>query len=355
MPDMIGRDPDHPIAETGADGQPDPSARLTVGTRVVVRQRLVDTPEAGATDVIGRLAVRTDDVLVIDTRRGRVAVPRRDVVAAKPVPPPATRPGPAHLRVSVDDLALVAAQGWVAVEQAALGSWLLRSAPGYTGRANSVLVVGDPGVPLDSAFDHCEQWYADRDQTTMFQVSGPARFTIADHPVARALVERGYTVGGGRSDWSRVLVMTGPSAGLPSPTDTSPQVVAEKTLSEEWLRAYSEGRTPVPGITEAVLTGSERQLFLSIREDPNGRIIAVARLALHAGWAGVFGLWVHPDHRRQGLARGVMAAVGTIARENRMPAIYLQVSEDNDAAIAMYEALGFTVHHEYTYLVQPST
>ena len=58
---------------------------------------------------------------------------------------------------------------------------------------------------------------------------------------------------------------------------------------------------------------------------------------------------------RQGLARGVMAAVGTIARENRMPAIYLQVSEDNDAAIAMYEALGFTVHHEYTYLVQPST
>ncbi len=218
-----------------------------------------------------------------------------------------------------------------------------------------MLVVGDPGLPLDEAVDHCEQWYAERDQTTMFQVSGPAGFTIADHPVAQALVERGYTVGGGRPDWSRVLVMTGPLGGLPSATGTAPQVVVEKTLSEEWLRAYSEGRTPVPGITEAVLTGSERQLFLSIREDPMGRIIAVARITLHPGWAGVFGLWVHPDHRRQGLARGVMAAVGTIARENRVPAIYLQVSEDNDAAIAMYEALGFTVHHEYTYLVQPST
>ena len=50
-----------------------------------------------------------------------------------------------------------------------------------------------------------------------------------------------------------------------------------------------------------------------------------------------------------------MAAVGTIARENRMPAIYLQVSENNDRAIAFYEGLGFTVHHEYTYLVQPAT
>ena len=350
---MTDRDPYHPIAETGAHGQPDPSARLTVGTRVVVRQRLVDSPDAGATDVIGRLAVRTDDVLVIDTKRGRVAVPRRDVVAAKPVPPRATRPGPAHLRVSVDDLALVAAQGWVAVEQAALGSWLLRSAPGYTGRANSVLVVGDPGLPLDDAVDHCERWYAERDQTTMFQVSGPAGFTIADHPVAHALVERGYTIGGGRLDWTRVLVMTGPLAGIPPLADGSPHVVADETLSEEWLSAYGEGRTPVPGITEAVLTGSERQLFLSIREDT--RIVAVARLALHPGWAGVFGLWVHPDHRRQGLAKRVMAAVGAIARANRMPAIYLQVSEDNDRAIAFYEGLGFTVHHEYTYLVQPST
>jgi GNAT superfamily N-acetyltransferase len=352
MPDMIGRNGNHPTPETGTEGPPDPSARLTVGTRVVVRQRLVDSPEAGATDVIGRLAVRTDDALLIDTKRGRVAVPRRDVVAAKPVPPAATRPGPAHLRVSLDDLALVAAQGWVAVEQAALGSWLLRSAPGYTGRANSVLVVGDPGLPLDTALDHCERWYAEREQTTMFQVSGPAGFAIADHPVAHALVERGYTVGGGRPDWSRVLVMTGPLGGLPSATGTAPQVVVEKTLSEEWLRAYSEGRAPVPGITEAVLTGSERQLFLSIREETSGRIIAVARLTLHPGWAGVFGLWVHPDHRRQGLARSVMAAVGTIARDNRTPAIYLQVSADNDAAMTMYEALGFTVHHEYTYLVQ---
>ena len=71
MPDMTGPDPSDPVAETGGG---DPSGRLTVGTRVVVRQLLADTRGAGATDVIGRLTDRTDDVLVIETKRGPVTL-----------------------------------------------------------------------------------------------------------------------------------------------------------------------------------------------------------------------------------------------------------------------------------------
>ncbi|WP_353352908.1 GNAT family N-acetyltransferase [Intrasporangium sp. DVR] len=348
---MTGSARNHPTDRTQVT---DPSARLTEGSRVVVRRRLVGRE---VTDVIGHLAGRTEELLLIDTATGRVEVPRGEVVAAKPIPPRPTRPGPAHLRISIDDLALLGAQGWVAVEQAPLGSWLLRSAPGYTGRANSVLVVGDPGQSLDEAVDeaveHCERWYADRGQRTMFQVNGRTGFAVPDDPVGARLLERGYVAGGGRHDWDRVFVMTGPSSGIPAPAPDAPPVEVGDTLTEEWLLAYSEGRTPVPGITEAVLTGSEQQLFLSVRDEESGRLIAVTRLALHTGWAGVFGLWVHPEHRRRGLARAVMAAAGRIAREGRMPAIYLQVSGDNDPAIRFYEGLGFTVHHEYTYLVQP--
>ncbi|MDV3221405.1 GNAT family N-acetyltransferase [Intrasporangium sp.] len=347
---MTGPDMSHPGDEM-VDA--DPSDRLTVGSRVVVRHRLPEGAEAGATDVIGRLALRTDEVLLVDTRNGRVTVPRRDVLAAKPIPPRATRPGPAHLRVSIEDLSVVTAHGWVAVEQEGLGAWLLRSAPGYTGRANSVLVVGDPSLPVEEAIDYCERWYAERDQRAMFQVSGETGFVVADHAVGQALLRRGYAVGGGRNDWDRVLVMTGPSSGIPPLTEQSVPVAADAHLSPEWLSALGEQRTVVPGVTESVLTGSERQLFLSIRDEGSRRIVALARIAVHPGWAGVFGLWVHPDHRRRGLARTIMSAVGTVAREQHLPAIYLQVSADNDPAISFYEALGFTVHHEYTYLVQP--
>ena len=72
-----------------------------------------------------------------------------------------------------------------------------------------------------------------------------------------------------------------------------------------------------------MLTGSEGQLFLSVRDPATARIIAIARMAIHPGWAGVFGLWVHPDHRRQHLATTIVSAIAMVARDNNMPAIYL--------------------------------
>ncbi len=350
MPDMTGPDATHPADETNAA---DPAGRLSVGARVVVRHRLAGDEAGGATDVIGNLVQRTEDAVVIETRRGRVSVPRRDVLAAKPVPPRRTRPGPAHLRVSLDDLARLTARGWVAVEQEALGSWLLRSADGYTGRANSVLTIGDPGLLLDEAITRSEQWYAERGQRPMFQVNGETGFDLREHPVAAALLARGYEVGGGRSDWARVLVMTGPASGLPPRALDPAPVAIEAELTPEWLASYGGGRPTVPGVTEAVLTGSEHQLFLSIRDAAAREVIAVARLTTHPGWAGVFGMWVHPDHRRRGLARTILSAIGRLAREHALPAIYLQVSADNDPAIRLYEGLGFSVHHEYTYLTPP--
>ena len=53
--------------------------------------------------------------------------------------------------VTIAELEAVAAQGWRAPEEAPLGGWLLRAAEGFTGRANSALAVGDPGLPLADA------------------------------------------------------------------------------------------------------------------------------------------------------------------------------------------------------------
>jgi predicted GNAT family acetyltransferase len=91
-----------------------------------------------------------------------------------------------------------------------------------------------------------------------------------------------------------------------------------------------------------------------VRDPESNRVIALARMSIHPGWAGIFGLWVHPDHRRTGLATTIVSAVAMVARENTMPAIYLQVSADNADGVAFWERLGFGVHHEYTYLTRPS-
>src|SRR5579875_1330414 len=56
----------------------------------------------------------------------------------------------------------MAAQHWQGTERDWLGGWLLRAAGGFTGRANSVLPLGDPGLPLERAVDAAADWYARR-------------------------------------------------------------------------------------------------------------------------------------------------------------------------------------------------
>ncbi len=294
-----------------------------------MRYRLEPGSGARATDFVGELIARNDDFLIVDTRSERVKLIRADVLAAKDVPPPASRPGPAHQRVSPDDLEQVMARGWVAIDRAGLGDWVLRSARGFTARANSALVVGDPSLPVDSAISFVERWYAERDAPALFQLPGREGFTAEEHPVGAELLARGYAVAGGRPDWARVLVMTGLSAQVAPLTTESVPVTADAELSPEWLMAYGRSRSVVPGATEAVLTGSEGQLFLSVRDESTRQIVGIARVAIHPGWAGVFGLWVTPERRRTGLASTIVSAAAMVARENAMPAIYLQVSADN--------------------------
>src|SRR6476660_2401955 len=114
MPDMTG----DPLRGTTGHRL---TAGLTVGSRVVVRYRLEEGSEAAATDFLGELVARNDDFLVVDTRTERVKLVRADVIAAKDVPPPASRPGRAHERISAADLEKLMATGWPAVDRAGLG------------------------------------------------------------------------------------------------------------------------------------------------------------------------------------------------------------------------------------------
>lgn len=351
MPDMPPPSVTDPHDTSGGAS---PANRLTVGRRVSVRYRLPEGAEAGATDAVGVLLSRDDEALVVDSRNGPVTVRTADVIAAKEVPPPPSRPGPAHQRISADDLERLMSDAWPAVERAGLGSWVLRASSGFTGRACSVLPAGDPTLPLDRAIDYVEKWYAQRGQHPLVQVFGEPGFRVEDVPAGAAFLDRGYAVGGGRADWERVLVMTAPSTAIPPLTGDSVPVAADSRLTPEWLMTYGQQRSVVPGVSEAVLAGREGVLFLSVRDEATGRLIGIARMAIDPGWAGIFAVWVDPAHRRQGIATTMTQAIAMVARDNNMPSVYLQVSAGNVDAVALYEGLGFTVHHEYTYLVGPT-
>jgi ribosomal protein S18 acetylase RimI-like enzyme len=60
--------------------------------------------------------------------------------------------------------------------------------------------------------------------------------------------------------------------------------------------------------------------------------------------AAIGNIYTHPDHRRRGLARACTASVLSLLIEMGVMTIVLNVAQDNHAAVALYQQLGFEMH-----------
>ncbi|HEY0719052.1 MAG TPA: hypothetical protein VGD68_15665, partial [Streptosporangiaceae bacterium] len=130
----------------------------------------------------------------------------------------------------------VAAMTWRGTEEESLGDWLLRAAGGFTGRANSVLTAGAPGVPLPEAAARIRHWYSARGLTPMASVSFPAGHPERS-PLDRFFADQGWTL----RDEATVIVMTASLAAITSPPSAPPAVLPVQLASEpgeDWLARY---------------------------------------------------------------------------------------------------------------------
>lgn len=74
-----------------------------------------------------------------------------------------------------------------------------------------------------------------------------------------------------------------------------------------------------------------------------GRLVGIA-LADRQVWNGVLWIWefhVDPAYRRQGVGRGLMAAMVNLARQKAVRCITLEVQNTNVPAIRFYRSVGF--------------
>nr|WP_256091808.1 GNAT family N-acetyltransferase [Micromonospora haikouensis] len=317
-------------------------------------------------------------------------MPVAEVHRAKRVPP-ARRPTAA----AVVALELASDEAWPAPTRGRLGDWLLRSAEGWTGRANSALPVGDPDRPLPAALDAVERWYADLGQPALVNTPLPLAA-----PVGAELDARGWT--------SRPLTLVqtaplaplraGPPQGRAAPVDARPEhagpddepaghaspgrvdappgrhgevepgagtppaapgraglppVELAAAPSDDWLAVAAGRKGGLPDAARHVLTAVGQVRFAHVYAD--GVLLAVGRGTVTGDgrWLGLSLIEALPHARRQGLATHVVRALADWGAALGASGAFLQVEQRNTPAVTLYRRLGFTTHHTYLTRVAP--
>lgn len=323
-----------------------------IGQRVVVRRVLRgETGPSGGpalTDLLGILESWADGVTTVRGEDGQVTeISITDIVSGKPVP---ARPSVRH-RISPEAAERRANAGWPPLVSRSLGDWLLRAAAGYSTRANSVLAVGDPGMPTASALVRTEEFYQGHGLPVLAQVVVGS----ANHG---ALASAGWvTARPGEEDtlFQIASVAKASRTARSMQPPVVPEVEVEPTVSAHWLAAE-----PLPSGMEpaarSVLEGPDEVAFVSVYADATAgapgtrRLAARGRAAYAEDWVGITNVWVTPEERRRGLAVLVFAELLGWAAERGASTAYLQTRGDNPAALALYDRLGFATHHSYRYL-----
>jgi N-acetylglutamate synthase len=320
-----------------------------VGRRVALRHRLgTQDGRPLFTDAVGELADGGPSAVLVHTRRGAVRVARDAVVAVREIPPPVSR-RPSWAAVA--RLENLCADAWPAPVEFPLGQWRLRAAGGFTARANSALVVGDPGRPVPDALVEVVRFAAEHGVAPRAQVP-------RDSPWERALARHGWELDNTHPAGAEVTVLVTELSELVDEAGRPPagvRMAIEDHPGEQWWRLIADH--PVTDVQRYVLTapGLAHIGFGTARDDDTTgpTAIGAVRLAVLDEHLHVARLAVTPEHRGRGVAMALMGAAArwAVARSARW--CVLQVADHNAAALGLYRRLGMRPHHGYRYLRPP--
>jgi ribosomal protein S18 acetylase RimI-like enzyme len=308
-----------------------------LGARVALRHRIGEREGRPLfTDAVGELAADGPGAVVVQTRRGPVRVERSEVIAVRAVPPAPPRRAPLAAIVRLEGLC---ADAWPAQVEQPLGAWRLRAAGGYTGRANSALALGDPGLPMAAALDETRRFARAHAVPPRVQVPVGSPW---DHAVAA----EGWVLNVGHAKGAEVSVLVAPVADLePAP---GLRIELPPRPPADWWR-LAVGGPPTPA-QERVLAGAPGTAFGTLR-DPDGGVLGQVRATVVADHVHIAMLEVVPAARRRGHATALLAAAAAWGRERGARWAVLQVALQNGGARVLYDRLGYVEHHRYRYLV----
>lgn len=231
------------------------------------------------------------------------------------------------------------ARSWPAGRAEPKGGWLLSIDRGVTRRANSVLPGGwDDGPPVGDRIADVERRYRQAGLAPCFKMTRAARPGDLDEQ----LHHRGYQAEG------HSIVLTARVGDV----QKSPSLPVElaSDLTPDWVRCCWPGGSNDRDVdSRCRIAGRVRRprVFATVRLD--GRPAGAAMASVVRGWGCITAVRTPPDFRRRGVARALIAALADWAGGQDAESLFLQVEEDNVAALSLYAAAGYREAYRYHY------
>lgn len=217
--------------------------------------------------------------------------------------------------------------------------WLLGYRPGPTKRLRCVNAIHPSTLPLADKVDRCRRFYVDVGLPPLFRMlpfSQPA-------DLDRHLESDGWAA------FETTLVMQTDISAMRFPA--LPSFAVELMAVAPWVEATAQLLELSDENRPAALDRARHyplpQAGAIIRHE--GEVVACGLVKLEDAMAGIFALATTPPLRGQGMGRAVVAALLNEARRRDARRAYLQVSQSNIPALALYFHFGFTTAYEYWY------
>jgi N-acetylglutamate synthase len=233
----------------------------------------------------------------------------------------------------------LAFRGWPALETRDRAGWRLRSADGYTKRANSINALGQNTQTDLSTLQSLEAAYRARNQSPVWRLT-----PLAPPAMDGILSARGYRT------IERSLLQVCP---LHAAFEAAPEVRIHAEPTPAWIEAFCIHSPVRPEHRDTM-----RRMLAAIAKpagfafvEAEGSPLAMAIGAVEGDHMGLFDVLVMPKARRRGLARKITESLYAWAWGHGARFAYLQVVATNQAAMPLYAAQGFRTAYAYEYRI----
>ncbi|MDQ6917239.1 MAG: GNAT family N-acetyltransferase [Pseudomonadota bacterium] len=217
--------------------------------------------------------------------------------------------------------------------------WLLGYRPGPTKRLRCVNAFYSTSLPLAEKVEYCARFYQ--------SVGLPIIFRML--PFSQPPELDSYLQSLGWSRFERTLVLR---AELPATPDISAASDAVEIIDvPKWVESTAvvldRAADTLSAAVERARSYPLPHAGAIIRH--RGEVVACGLVKIEGAHAGLFAVNTAPAHRRRGFGFAIVSALLGEAKRQGSRLAYLQVTAENDAALALYRPFGFAPVYDYWY------